>query len=200
MGDQKPFQCDACDQSFRQKQLLKRHQNLYHNPNYVPPTPKEKTHECPECSRTFRHKGNLIRHMALHDPDSTEQEKAMALKIGRQKKIQIIDGQQVEVLTGDDEEDEEEEDPDQEMPLEGQKMMAVEGQDGQQYVVLEVIQLPENAAENNVDIKPKITGVKSSPSKPKLASPVANTPKLANSEKKQADIASAFGFDDEDDD
>merc|ERR1711899_343887 len=66
-----------------------------------------------------------------------------------------------------------------------QKMMAVEGQDGQQYVVLEVIQLPENAAENNVDIKPKITGVKSSPSKPKLASPVANTPKLANSEKKQ---------------
>ena len=42
-------------------------------------------------------------------------------------------------------------------------MMAVEGQDGQQYVVLEVIQLPENAAENNVDIKPKITGVKSSP-------------------------------------
>ena len=34
------------------------------------------------------------------------QEKAMALKIGRQKKIQIIDGQQVEVLTGDDEDDE----------------------------------------------------------------------------------------------
>ena len=63
-----------------------------------------------------------------------------------------------------------------------QKMMAVEGQDGQQYVVLEVIQLPENA-ENNVDIKPKITGVKSSPPKPKLGSPVANTPKLANSEK-----------------
>ena len=30
----------------------------------------------------------------------------MALKIGRQKKIQIIDGQQVEVLTGDDEDDE----------------------------------------------------------------------------------------------
>merc|ERR1712222_268891 len=68
--DQKPFQCDQCDQSFRQKQLLKRHQNLYHNPAYVPPAPKEKTHECPECGRSFRHKGNLIRHMALHDPDS----------------------------------------------------------------------------------------------------------------------------------
>merc|ERR1712109_331479 len=164
--DQKPFQCDACEQSFRQKQLLKRHQNLYHNPNYIPPTPKEKTHECPECSRTFRHKGNLIRHMALHDPESTEQEKALALKIGRQKKIQIIDGQHVEVFTGDDEEDEEEYDeeelededdlieqsePDEAVVGTGveQKMMAVEGQDGQQYVVLEVIQLPENSAAGN---------------------------------------------------
>lgn len=85
----------ALFQSFRQKQLLKRHQNLYHNPQYVPPCPREKTHECPECGRTFRHKGNLIRHMAVHDPDASSQEKAMALKLGRQKKIQIIDGQQV---------------------------------------------------------------------------------------------------------
>ena len=75
----------------------------------------------------------------------------MALKLGRQKKIQIIDGQQVEVLTGDDEE-EDEEDPDDPMD---QKMMAVEGQDGQQYVVLEVIQLPENQDQNQ-DIKPKL--------------------------------------------
>ena len=40
---------------------------------------------------------------------SFSQEKALALKIGRQKKIQIIDGQHVEVFTGDDEEDEEDE-------------------------------------------------------------------------------------------
>ncbi|GLG92522.1 hypothetical protein R5R35_000719 [Gryllus longicercus] len=133
--DQKPYQCDQCDQSFRQKQLLRRHQNLYHNPNYVPPPPQEKTHECPECGRAFRHKGNLIRHMAVHDPDSSAQEKALALKLGRQKKIQIIDGQQVEVMAGqDDDEDEEDTDGD---------MMAVEGNDGQQYVVLEVIQLQD---------------------------------------------------------
>ncbi|KAJ9600457.1 hypothetical protein L9F63_009227 [Diploptera punctata] len=131
--DQKPYQCDQCDQSFRQKQLLRRHQNLYHNPNYVPPPPREKTHECPECGRAFRHKGNLIRHMAVHDPESSAQEKALALKLGRQKKIQIIDGQQVEVMAGE-EDDDEDEDTDGEM-------MAVEGQDGQQYVVLEVIQL-----------------------------------------------------------
>ena len=40
------------------------------------------------------------------------QEKALALKIGRQKKIQIIDGQQVEVLTGDDEDEEDEDEMD----------------------------------------------------------------------------------------
>ncbi|KAK0177667.1 hypothetical protein PV328_001699 [Microctonus aethiopoides] len=134
--DQKPFQCDHCYQSFRQKQLLKRHCNLYHNPSYVPPPPQEKTHQCPECERAFRHKGNLIRHMAVHDPESSLQEKQQALKMGRQKKIQIIDGQRVEVMTGYDDEDEEEEDEDE--------MMAVEGSDGQQYVVLEVIQLADN--------------------------------------------------------
>lgn len=62
--------CDECDQSFRQKQLLKRHKNLYHNPEYIPPQPKEKTHECPHCCKAFRHKGNLMRHLAIHDPDA----------------------------------------------------------------------------------------------------------------------------------
>lgn len=69
---------------------MRRHQNLYHNPAYVPPSPREKTHECPECQRAFRHKGNLIRHMAVHDPDSFAQENALALKLGRQKKIQVF--------------------------------------------------------------------------------------------------------------
>ncbi|CAL4127788.1 unnamed protein product [Meganyctiphanes norvegica] len=126
--EQKPYQCDQCDQAFRQKQLLKRHQNLYHNPTYIPPMPREKTQECPECGKAFRHKGNLIRHMAIHDPDASAQEKAQALKIGRQKRLQLINGQQVEVYTGDCDEDE---------------IMAVEGQDGNQYVVLEVIQLQD---------------------------------------------------------
>ena len=45
--------------------------------------------------------------MALHDPESSQKEKNLALKLGRQKKIQIIDGQQVEVLGGFDDEDEE---------------------------------------------------------------------------------------------
>ena len=75
--------------------------------------------------------------MALHDPESSAQEKAMALKIGRQKKIQVIDGQRVEVLTG---ESDEEEDPEME-PGAG---LGMTGDDGQHYVVLEVIQLPDD--------------------------------------------------------
>ena len=77
--------------------------------------------------------------MALHDPESSAQEKAIALKIGRQKKIQVIDGQRVEVLTG---ESDEEEDPD----LEPGTGLPMQGEDGQHYVVLEVIQLPDDGS------------------------------------------------------
>ena len=63
----------------------------------------------------------------MHDPESSTHEKALALKLGRQKKIQYIDGQQVEVLTGDDEDDEE-------GMAEGDVML----HGGQQFVVWEV--------------------------------------------------------------
>lgn len=71
--------------------------------------------------------------MAIHDPDLSIQAKQLALKLGRQKKIQMIDGQQVEVMPHMESEDEDEE----------SDVMAVEGNDGQQYVVLEVIQLAD---------------------------------------------------------
>lgn len=67
--DQKPYKCQFCDQSFRQKQLLKRHENIYHNPDYVAVTPREKTHKCPNCGKAFRHKGNLMRHIASHETE-----------------------------------------------------------------------------------------------------------------------------------
>lgn len=50
--------------------------------------------------------------------------------------MQIIDGQQVEVMPGEDGVDDDDLEPD----MEG-NVVAVEGSDGQQYVVLEVIQL-----------------------------------------------------------
>lgn len=143
--DQKPYQCEMCEQSFRQKQLLRRHVNLYHNPDYVQPTPKDKTHKCPNCPRSFRHKGNLIRHMALHDPDSSAREEALALKEGRQKRVNIT-LEQVDEYEGEEDETEEEDEDDED----DQDMMTVEGEDGQ-YVVLEVIQLQDEEEK-----KPKI--------------------------------------------
>lgn len=152
--DQKPFQCSQCDQAFRQKQLLKRHINLYHDPNYVPPTPKEKTHVCPSCERQFRHKGNLIRHMSLHDPDSSVREHAMALKVGRKKRVQIVNGQQIEYMGFEDEEEyegeedyvdgEDETSIEQDMPTTKKETIMAVGEDGQRYMVVEVINMEED--------------------------------------------------------
>ena len=55
--------------------------------------------------------------MAIHDPDASAQEKAQALKMTRQKRLQFLDGQPVEMYTGD---------------LEDDEYMAVQGQDGNQ--------------------------------------------------------------------
>lgn len=101
--DQKPFECTECDQAFRQKQLLKRHINLYHNPDYVAPKPHDKNHQCPSCDRVFRHKGNLIRHMAMHDPDPKVVAESKALKNGRKKRVQSVGGQTVEIYIDEDE-------------------------------------------------------------------------------------------------
>ena len=133
-----------------------------------------------------------------------------------QNKIQIIDGQQVEVLTGDNEADEEEpedyedfdellEPPDTEGgALVGtgveQKMMAV---DGQQYVVLELMQLPENSAAGGTTVKAEADQQAKSllkTFKEGQSGPPTAKKAIMDSEKKQADLASAFGFDDDDED
>ncbi|XP_077302495.1 uncharacterized protein LOC143922940 isoform X2 [Arctopsyche grandis] len=131
--DEKPFSCEKCEQTFRHKQLLKRHQNLYHNPNYIPPLPKEKSHECLECGKPFRHKGNLIRHMAIHDPESAIHEKNLALKIGRQRKVQLLDPQLLQ--NGQHDEYEGETATDTEVDVSSENMP--------HYVVFEVIHVPE---------------------------------------------------------
>lgn len=99
--------------------------------------------------------------MALHDPDSSVREEAMALKMGRRKRIQIIDGQQVEIYQNDDseeEEDEEDEDDEEEyleevkpkVESQGKRKelyVNVKGDNGQQYVVLEVLEMPDGEDE-----------------------------------------------------
>ncbi|KAK2726343.1 transcriptional repressor CTCF-like isoform X2 [Artemia franciscana] len=119
-SDEKPFRCDLCNQSFRQKQLLKRHINLYHDPNYTPPVPAAKDHQCPVCMKSFRHRGNLLRHIEGHQGQND------TLSIQGQPKTFKV-----------------------EVPEEVDQLMAVEGQDGQQYVVLEVIELQEGEEEED---------------------------------------------------
>ncbi|XP_065200292.1 transcriptional repressor CTCFL-like [Planococcus citri] len=152
--DQKPFRCSLCDQCFRQKQLLKRHVNLYHDPSYVPPPPKEKTHECPECKRAFRHKGNLIRHMCMHDPDSEAIHTANALKVGRQKKIQVVNGEELKIVSSEEDIIMKDEFIESDAKLLKNELgnQLIEGADGQHYVVLEVIQLQGGDGEQAVAV------------------------------------------------
>ena len=143
--------------------------------------------------------------MALHDPESTEQDKAIALKIGRQKKIQVIDGQRVEVLTG---ESEDEEDPD----LEGEGI-PMTGDDGQHYVVLEVIQLPDDGSGtsqgvvqlpggNGDDFSHPMTILPSILEEGSMLGTEMATPGVSQEQiriKKEQERANCFGFDDSDD-
>lgn len=89
-SDVKPYWCDQCDKCFRKEEILQRHQDLYHNPGYVPPPEEkrhEKRHECPECGKPFSRIGNLIRHLSLHDPDAAQQE-LQAFQKAREQRIQ----------------------------------------------------------------------------------------------------------------
>lgn len=111
--------------------------------------------------------------MAQHDPDSAVHEESKALKIGRQHRIEGSDSKsfngKIEYIDGQGDEDEEDEDDEEEEEEEadmidqsyyvndkGQRikrkskevLVNVEGEDGQQYVVLEVIQESETGGEN----------------------------------------------------
>ncbi|KAI8431174.1 hypothetical protein MSG28_001213 [Choristoneura fumiferana] len=203
--DEKPFVCTECDQSFRQKQLLRRHQNLYHNPDYVPKPPKEKTHACHECKRTFAHKGNLIRHLAIHDPDSGHTERALALKLGRQRKIKYMTTRK---------QDEPGESDDASMvklgltnnELRRGELVTVADGDGQQYVVLEVIQLEDGTEQHVAVVAPDYMECEdeneeeedeeeereAAPSEVRVKDAV-----LEKSIKLEKDVNSCFGFDEE---
>lgn len=127
--------------------------------------------------------------MALHDPESTAAEKALALRIGRQKKIQIIDGQQVEVSA--DGEDEEYEIDEEDLDEADEETV---GPDGQQYVVLEVIQMPEDEEDEDEESKDskKKKPEKSKEPKPSTSKTVIKTEKSAS---QSDDVANCFGFD-----
>ncbi|XP_075973597.1 uncharacterized protein LOC142974911 [Anticarsia gemmatalis] len=78
---EKPFTCDHCKMRFRRKSLLCRHINLYHNPGYVPPKPRERTHECHHCGRRYAKKGNLVKHVAIHETKTVRKQEEVTKKI-----------------------------------------------------------------------------------------------------------------------
>lgn len=82
--------------------------------------------------------------MCMHDPDSEAIQTANALKLGRQKKIQIVNGEELKVVQTDSEETlfkEEAVEPETRVLKNELGNQVIEGVDGQHYVVLEVIQL-----------------------------------------------------------
>ncbi|XP_054160506.1 transcriptional repressor CTCF-like [Oppia nitens] len=143
--DQKPFNCDLCDQSFRQKQLLKRHKNLYHNPAYVAPQPKEKTHECPQCNKAFRHKGNLMRHMQIHDPDAYKEQNINYNRMN--DSTQLIDDEDEDDMEDSSQmivPNESDEEHTLSFTLDPQTQQILQNTNGEQVVVFEVVQMPNN--------------------------------------------------------
>ncbi|CAG9558094.1 unnamed protein product [Danaus chrysippus] len=193
--DEKPFACEQCDHSFRQKQLLRRHQNLYHNPHYEPKPPKEKTHTCHECKRTFAHKGNLIRHLAIHDPESGHHERALALKIGRQRKIKANTGGPSKAVDSDDDM----------MKLglnkeikRGELVTVADG-NGQQYVVLEVIQLEDGTEQQVAVVAPEFMEEEQEEEEEEEEPPIETPkPKILNRTiKLEKEVDTCFGFDED---
>ena len=71
--DSKPFQCDLCDGKFRTKNLIKRHQNQHHNPDYKHQSKKRNIYRCLQCERSFARKQNLEKHLAHHITKTTRQ-------------------------------------------------------------------------------------------------------------------------------
>lgn len=67
----KPFECDDCDLAFRLKTLLKRHRNIYHNPNYVQDC-KDGELECKACEISFSNRSDTVRNVQAPGGSLTE--------------------------------------------------------------------------------------------------------------------------------
>ncbi|KAL4152777.1 hypothetical protein QTP88_000610 [Uroleucon formosanum] len=184
--DEKPFQCDQCDQSFRQQQLLRRHYNLHHNPAYIKPSILVKPYCCNTCKLSFRHKGSLLRHMYVHLGESTGNDEKTGLK---QKQGSI------------DSANEHESEDDTNIVSSGTGATTIQGEDGQQYVLLEMNQLGgQNQIDNaSTNVSTEQDDNSSSQSQKDLT---ALDPLSLFDVKDELDdgIENFFGFDDLDDD
>ena len=60
--NEKPYECDVCDEAFRDSSTLKRHVRIHTN---------EKPYECDVCERSFRHLDSFERsHAYSHERET----------------------------------------------------------------------------------------------------------------------------------
>ena len=67
----KPFECDLCNNQFRTRQLIKRHQFLHHTLAFEIPN---RRYKCSQCERSFDRKMRLENHIAIHLTNTTKQQ------------------------------------------------------------------------------------------------------------------------------
>lgn len=92
--------------------------------------------------------------MCVHDPDSEAIQTANALKMGRQKKIQVVNGEELKVVPSDEDVVMKDEVIESDTKILKSELgnQLIEGADGQHYVVLEVIQLQGGDGEQAVAV------------------------------------------------
>merc|ERR1719397_2419089 len=137
--------------------------------------------------------------MALHDPDISAAEEGIVLNIGRQNKIKFIDEQQVEEHFVDVNEVEEHvvdvKQVEEHMVDVKGGIPFMQGEVGQQYVILEVIQLPEQGV---VQVRP--SGFQPPTTRRNQRTPPSSSLSVEDIKiKKEQERANCFGFDDDSD-
>lgn len=91
--------------------------------------------------------------MCMHDPESEAIQTQNALKLGRQKKIQVVNGEELKIVPGEEHLVKDEIiESDSKMLKNELGNQLIEGTDGQHYVVLEVIQLQGSDGEQAVAV------------------------------------------------
>lgn len=70
----KPYECEDCDLAFRQKALLKRHRNVYHNPDYNPDNSEDKSDPCRACEKSLANKNKAENMLNISQQASDDRE------------------------------------------------------------------------------------------------------------------------------
>ena len=136
-SSERPFQCDICKITFKQKALLKRHENTCHNPDYVP---NQRKYKCPHCIKCFVQPNSLQKHVSEMHESGSGSEMADRVKCEAVDDVSSIDCKDI----------------DQDNALSDEDNFVLTD-NGQQIILLEVIpkeenDIPKSASSTNTNI------------------------------------------------